>query len=72
MWEQPDNDQYSDRLYLAGDTAPAGNYRQLGTNRQITLEHDDFLPASLDGRVACYRKVIDIQLLFPPSLQKVA
>ncbi len=72
MWEQPDNDQYSDRLYLAGEIAPAGIYRQMGTNRQITLDRDNYLPASMDGQVACYSKVVDLQLFNPAALQQVA
>lgn len=54
MWEQPDNDQFVDELYLAGERVPSGVYRQLGSTREVRLEHEDFLPASLDGRVACY------------------
>ena len=57
MWKQPDNDQFVDELYLAGERVPSGVYRQVGNGREILLDHEDFLPASLDGRVACYMRV---------------
>ncbi|HSV75013.1 MAG TPA: hypothetical protein VLH79_14730 [Chthonomonadales bacterium] len=57
MWKQPENDQFVDELYLAGERVPSGVYRQVGTCRQVCLDRDDFLPASLDGRVACYMRV---------------
>lgn len=41
-------------LYLAGERAPKGIYRQVDTNREIVLDREDILPGSLDGRVACY------------------
>ncbi len=41
-------------LYLAGERAPRGVYRQVDSNREIVLDREDTLPASLDGRVACY------------------
>lgn len=57
MWEQPENDQFVEELYLAGERVPPGIYRQVGSNREIHLDHEDFLPASLDGRVACYERM---------------
>ena len=54
MWTRPESDQFVDELYLAGERAPRGVYKQLGSERKIVLEHDDSLPASMDGRVACY------------------
>lgn len=48
-----------DELFLAGERVKPGTYRQIGGVRQIQLEQDDFLPASLDGRVACYMRVRD-------------
>ena len=50
-------DTTEDDLYLAGEKVLAGTYRQIGGGREIRLEKDDFLPASLDGRVACYMRV---------------
>ncbi len=54
MWQQPDNDRLPEELFLAGERVPPGTYRQVGSNRQVQLEREDYLPASLDGRVACY------------------
>jgi hypothetical protein len=41
-------------LYFAGQRVPAGTYRELGSFRTVCLEFEDFLPASLNGRVAVY------------------
>ena len=49
----------NDELFLAGERVRPGTYRQIGGMRQVLLEHEDFLPASLDGRVACYILVHD-------------
>ena len=46
-------------LYLAGEKVRPGTYRQIGGERQVLLEYEDFLPASLDGKVACYTRVCD-------------
>ncbi|MGC8668259.1 MAG: hypothetical protein ACP5VE_09115 [Chthonomonadales bacterium] len=54
MWLQPENDQYADELFLAGERVTPGIYKQLGTGREVYMEKEDVLPASLDGRVACY------------------
>ena len=57
MWSAPWNDQYADEIFLAGELVPAGHYKQTGAKREIQLLHDDFLPPSCDGRVACYLRV---------------
>lgn len=57
MWTQPENDQYIEELYLAGERVGPGRYKQLGSTREVLLQHEDLLPASLDGRVACYVQV---------------
>ncbi len=57
MWNQPENDQFVDELFLAGERVPVGTYRQVGSSRQITVDKEDILPASLDGRVACYVRI---------------
>lgn len=44
-------------LYLPGTPAPAGLYRLVGTNIKILLKKEGSLPASLDGRMACYEPV---------------
>ncbi len=49
--------EFDDELFLAGERVRPGTYRQIGGERQISLEQEDFLPASLDGRVACYARV---------------
>jgi hypothetical protein len=43
-------------LFLAGRMAPAGAYRLAGTDREVMLEQDDVLPATLDGRIAVYER----------------
>jgi hypothetical protein len=42
------------RLYIAGQKAPAGMYRETKTGREFRLEHEAILPATFDGRVAEY------------------
>jgi hypothetical protein len=48
------NDAFTDELYIAGQRAPSGRYREVGTGREVILDEQDILPASLDGRVAAY------------------
>ena len=43
-----------DEMYTAGQKAPAGIYRLVGSTREISLDREDVLPASLDGKVAVY------------------
>lgn len=57
MWTAPRNDQYVDEIYLAGERVPAGLYKQIGSKREVRLTHEDYLPASYDGRVACYQRI---------------
>jgi hypothetical protein len=59
MWSQPENDQFADELFLAGEKVPAGTYKQIGSRSTIFLQQEDYLPATLDGRVACYMRVND-------------
>src|SRR5262245_60707291 len=54
MWTRPESDQFADELYLAGERVPRGTYKQLGSNRRFVMEQNGVLPASMDGRVACY------------------
>jgi|GEM_PF-973934 len=50
--------QVSDgEVYLAGQRVPAGHYSQIGDCREVCLDTEDILPASLDGRVACYERL---------------
>lgn len=48
------SDLFVDELYLAGQRVPAGLYREVGTGREVRLEEESTLPASLDGRIATY------------------
>ena len=57
MWTQPENDQFAEELFLAGEHVLPGTYRQMGSGRTIAVANDDILPASLDGRVACYMRI---------------
>jgi hypothetical protein len=45
---------HSEKLLLAGRTVPAGAYREVESGRVVVLDTEERLPASLDGRVACY------------------
>lgn len=47
-------DFFTDELYLAGQPVPSGLYREVDTGREIHMEEQDQLPASLDGKVASY------------------
>ncbi len=53
-----------DGLLSAGSRAPAGRYvrADVAWRRVLTLEHEDWLPASLDGRVALYRRLPSVPI----------
>ena len=51
--------ELDDELFLAGEKVRPGMYRQIGGARHVVLDHEDFLPASLDGRVACYTRAYE-------------
>lgn len=55
--KQHEVDSMPDELHFAGTIAPAGLYRLVGTNVKILMEEEGYLPASLDGRVACYEPI---------------
>lgn len=57
MWHRSEGDLAVDELFLAGEKVRPGTYRQVGGGREIHLETEDTLPASLDGRVACYMRI---------------
>ena len=44
-------------IFLAGERVPPGAYREIAGPRMVVLDHEDYLPASLDGRVACYERM---------------
>ena len=48
---------YEREIYLPGQTVPPGCYREIESDREVFLLHEDTLPASLNGRVACYERV---------------
>ena len=52
MW-----DETGERLFRAGEYVAAGEYMEVDARRSVVLPSPDFLPARLDGRVACYRLV---------------
>ena len=54
---QREHDPVAGELYLAGERVPPGLYKEVRSGRRIHLAHDDFLPATLDGRVACYARL---------------
>ncbi len=49
-----ETDPLGQEIYWAGERVPPGQYRQVDGPRVITLLREDFLPASLDGKVAYY------------------
>ena len=44
----------SDHIFIAGQKVSPGRYRLVGSQRDVLLDREDTLPASLDGRVAEY------------------
>ena len=56
MWQRSEQEG-GEELFLAGERVRPGIYRQIGGSRQVCLDQEDILPASLDGRVACYMLV---------------
>ena len=57
MPEQREHDPIRGDLYLAGERVPPGVYREISSRREVRLEREDYLPASLNGRVACYQRI---------------
>ncbi len=43
-------------IFVAGEWVAPGTYQHIESTRIIRLEQADYLPASLDGRVACYQR----------------
>lgn len=66
MSKKREMDPLLGELYLAGEIVPAGEYCEINDGRQIVLKTGGFLPASLDGHVACYRRLPRYSL---PKLQ---
>ena len=47
-------ESFIDELYLAGEYVPSGLYREIDSRREVRLDQEGQLPASLDGRIAAY------------------
>ncbi len=43
-----------EEFYIAGQKVAPGHYRLVGSERDVCLDCEDTLPASLDGKVAVY------------------
>lgn len=52
-----EDDPTEEAIFLAGRRTSPGRYRELSTGRTIDLASEGILPASLDGRVACYIRI---------------
>jgi hypothetical protein len=50
-------DPIASEPFIAGQVVEPGLYRRVGTNIEICMHEKGCLPASLDGRVACYERV---------------
>ena len=46
-------------LFLAGEVVPPGAYRDINGGRMVELRTADVLPASLNGQVACYSRMVN-------------
>ncbi len=57
MWKQPQNDHFVEELYLAGEKAPPGLYKQIGAPCVIRLGESEALPVGNGGHAVCYRRV---------------
>ena len=55
--EPPTDLETGSVLFLAGEKVSPGLYRRIDSRREVYLETEDYLPASLDGAVACYVRV---------------
>jgi hypothetical protein len=53
---EPQLNEDGEEVFRAGQFAPAGTYLDTDNGRQVTLEINGPLPASLDGRRAYYRR----------------
>ena len=52
-----ESDTWDVPLYLAGECPPPGMYQEVSSGRMVTIGLEDLLPATLDGHVACYRRI---------------
>ena len=49
-------DMGQEMIFLAGERPGGGTYVDIETGRELILEPGDYLPATLDGRVATYTR----------------
>lgn len=57
MAEPEKCEECTETLYPAGERVSPGVYRQVDTHREVSLESEGPLPASLDGHAAFYVRV---------------
>ncbi len=48
------SDLFPDEIYLTGQRASSGLYREVGSGREIWLEPEELLPRTPEGRPASY------------------
>ncbi len=53
-------------LFLAGEIVPPGAYRDINGGRMVELRTADILPASLNGQVACYSRLMIPRFISQP------
>ena len=58
MGQKLEYEAVGEEVYLAGEKVLPGRYKQMGGVREVLLEAEDILPASLDGQVAVYMREI--------------
>ena len=56
-YKEPETDPNEGNLFIAGEVVPPGRYRLIGSGRMIDLPREEMLPATMDGRVACYQRI---------------
>jgi hypothetical protein len=58
-----ETDLWGRKIFLAGERVLPGIYRQIEGDREIRLDREDYLPASLDGQVAYYVRTDPVRYL---------
>ena len=54
MPQVPEQDLFGRDLFLVGEHVPAGRYKHIDGPQIVVLQHNDILPADLDGHATCY------------------
>ena len=44
----------TEHIFIAGQKVSPGRYHLVGSQRDVLIDHEDTLPATLDGKVAEY------------------